>query len=329
MVPDKMYELAFEYKKTRLWKKLTDTYIFAVKLSDGAIGYICIMGYSGKHCALALYVGEDAFNGWQSVFYNLNDSASPYQNDCFFLQDCLQCEFTTISMLSDEEYKSARAYASEHGIRTTGINAYPNFVKYSPECYPWHLQSAREQEQLCEALSAAIKVAELLDEGTEIPELTQLSDEKKYIPLLELKDGGYVIGKTEVPVYIPYKFPEPELNDIYSAKLQRAKRTGIWECEIIRIPEPFQSEPDAAPRYSNVLMAIETRSHAFFPMTPIVDYIENSVSALNDFAEYLYRENVCPRSIRVRDNRTYVLIFQIILQKIKNFSCCERRIGNA
>ena len=43
MASDKLYECAFEYKKTKLWKKLWDTEIFAVKFSDGEIGYVSVM----------------------------------------------------------------------------------------------------------------------------------------------------------------------------------------------------------------------------------------------------------------------------------------------
>ena len=59
MTSDKLYGLAFEYKKTRLWKVLGDMEVFAVKLSADRIGYISIMGYLGEHCALGLYIGEE------------------------------------------------------------------------------------------------------------------------------------------------------------------------------------------------------------------------------------------------------------------------------
>ena len=38
-IPDSLYDLAFQYKETRLWKKLWDSELFAVKLDDGSIGY--------------------------------------------------------------------------------------------------------------------------------------------------------------------------------------------------------------------------------------------------------------------------------------------------
>lgn len=44
MISDRLYELAFEYKKRKLWKILWDLQLFGVKLSDDRIGYISIMG---------------------------------------------------------------------------------------------------------------------------------------------------------------------------------------------------------------------------------------------------------------------------------------------
>ena len=44
MASDRLYELAFAYKKTKLWERISDSQLFAVELLNGEIGYICIMG---------------------------------------------------------------------------------------------------------------------------------------------------------------------------------------------------------------------------------------------------------------------------------------------
>ena len=56
MISDKLYQLAFEYKKTKLWKKLWDTDLFAIQPPDGPICYICVMGAAGDHCAIGAYI---------------------------------------------------------------------------------------------------------------------------------------------------------------------------------------------------------------------------------------------------------------------------------
>ena len=54
MTSDNLYELAFRYKKTKLWKHLTDTQVFAVK-TDKETLFISVMGGLNEHIALAVY----------------------------------------------------------------------------------------------------------------------------------------------------------------------------------------------------------------------------------------------------------------------------------
>ena len=67
MISDRLYELAFEYKKRKLWKILWDLQLFGVKLSDDRIGYISIMGAAGEHCALGLYVGDEGMESFRTI----------------------------------------------------------------------------------------------------------------------------------------------------------------------------------------------------------------------------------------------------------------------
>ena len=57
MASDRLYDIALNYKNTKLWKRICDTELFAVRLSDGNIGYCSVMGELGEHIALALYIG--------------------------------------------------------------------------------------------------------------------------------------------------------------------------------------------------------------------------------------------------------------------------------
>ena len=49
---DDMLAAAFQYRDTELWKELTDSDVFAFRLSDGETGYCCVMGNAGEHLAL-------------------------------------------------------------------------------------------------------------------------------------------------------------------------------------------------------------------------------------------------------------------------------------
>ena len=92
MTSDKLYGLAFEYKKTRLWKVLGDMEVFAVKLSADRIGYISIMGQAGGYCALGLFIGDKGFNSFRTIAATDPETLSLREYHEHILQhECLQC----------------------------------------------------------------------------------------------------------------------------------------------------------------------------------------------------------------------------------------------
>ena len=44
MISERLYELAFAFRKTRLWGFLWESEVFAVRLSGGRIGYVSVQG---------------------------------------------------------------------------------------------------------------------------------------------------------------------------------------------------------------------------------------------------------------------------------------------
>ena len=163
MATDRMYELAFQYKKTKLWKKLYDTDIFAVRLSDGETGYCCVMGMAGKENAVALYPDTQAFQCYREILILALTGMPPEaeSQDVLLTQNCLQCAFDTKDVLHRDELDEVRAYAKKHGIALRGANAFPQFIKYQPYYHPWYISSEKEQRYICETLEACIAMAEL------------------------------------------------------------------------------------------------------------------------------------------------------------------------
>ena len=97
MISDKLFALAFEYKKTKLWKAMWDIEVFGVKLSGGRIGYISIMGGGGSHCALGLYVGQKGLDSLRCIVQADQFQMSPFEfHEKIIRQDCLQCALSLI-----------------------------------------------------------------------------------------------------------------------------------------------------------------------------------------------------------------------------------------
>ena len=308
MISDKLYQLAFEYKKTKLWKKLWDTDLFAMQPPDGPICYISVMGAAGDHCAIGAYIGEEGLRSFMSVARTDPSSIPPIKLQEYFLQqDCLQCSFENKDELSNEEHEEAKAYARSHGIRIAGKKAYPQFRRFTPNHLPWHLQMEQEQDLLCQVLESALALSRLLEDS--FPEdlgFQSVYDNPEEIPLLEYQDGSYVLKKTKLPPETPAEIPTPTArNDIGIASLKRIKKNGIWECEIIRFPQPVQNASEEIPYFPVTLLAVESSTGYILQVPPVVNYEEDPEHLLNLFIEALVNENVRPVKIKVRDARTH------------------------
>lgn len=307
MISHQLYEYAFAYKKTKLWKTLFDMDLFAVGLSDGNIGYISIMGAMGEYCALGLYVGEKGI----SSFFTATE-ADTYQmqpqeyQEHLMCQNCLQCSFDKKDELTLEEQEEVRQYAKAHGIRLSGRNAYPMFSKYLPNHVPWKLQTKKEQALLGEALEAAVEMARLLEEKTPKELGFGEGDFPREIPLLEKKGDVYELRKTVLPEKKPTQWPKPEAaNDIVIANLKKAERKGVWECKIVRFPEAVRDPEDTIPVFPVILLAIDTETGVLLPVSPVCNYEDQPERLVEMFLDVLLEQKICPKELKVKEERTY------------------------
>lgn len=315
MISDRLYGLAFEYKKTKLWKVLWDAEMFAVELSDGRIGYISIMGMAGEHCALGMYIGEEGITSFRGILEADRLYLRPFQaQEVMLKQDCLQCVFEGREDLSEEEREETKAYARANGIKISGKNAYPHFLRYRPGCYPWYLQTSKEQEDLCEGLSAAIEMSRLL-EGKMPSQLGFLSVDRVNakaeieIPMLERQGEEYVLKKTKLPPVQEVSWPSPvNCNEIGIASLKKLRKSCIWECEIVQFPEPVQSDPKEVPVFPYIFMMVDPDRDYILPIPPVEHYLDAPENLLNFLIEALLQEGLCPKKMKARDERTYTFL---------------------
>lgn len=308
MDSERLYQLAFAYKKTKLWKILSDIDVFAVKLSGDRIGYVNIMGFAGGPCAIGLYIGEERFNSFRRIA--LADpqalSRAEFQERILHL-DCLQCSFESKDMLDDDEREEAKAYARSHGIRIAGKNAYPLFQKYTPNRFPSVLQTENDQADLCQALEAALELSRLLTEKTKkelgVETINNASEEMLF---LECKGAEYTLGKTPLPAEYTPAFPAPKArNEIGLASLKKMPKSGIWECAIIRFPQPVQDDPEESPFFPMLLLAVESSSGYMLNVPPVLDYDGHPEELLNEFMHAFLEEKIRPIRLKARDERTF------------------------
>lgn len=311
MICDKLFELAFAYRKTKLWEFLSDTDLFAVKLTNDRIGYISIMGAAGELCAVGLYIGEEGFNSYRAIA-----KAGQFFLPAFEMQEhvlrqsCLQCAFENRDALSEEEREEVKKYARAHGIKIAGKNAYPQFAKYQPYRFPWHLQTQEEQDDLCEGLMAALEIARLLKElPASALGIKRMSDEIKEVPMLVRQEDSYVLEKTNIPEEKEEKWPVPEaFNDINIAKIKKIPKSGVWECEILRLPEPVKEPGDEVPYFPVIFLAVDNSTDYILPVSPVLHYEQKPEELLNLFMEALLMVGACPTEMKLRDKRSYIFV---------------------
>lgn len=309
---DKLYDAAFRYKKAGIWKKLWDNEVFAIKLTCGEIGYMSIMGKNGTYCALGLYIGEAGFQGYRALANAGGYTGSPFRDHEMLLQqNCLQMALENKEYLMPEEVDEVREYAKKNDIRLSGKNAFPQFIKYEPNCHPWKVRSKEDQQALLEATEAAILMADLLRtvDPNEIG-IMEITPDTKEVPLFEVK-GDQLIQAGIAPLpgdkEDTYEYV-PATNEIAMAHVKKLPRKGIWESELVRMMEPVQNHPEETPYYPLLLLVVENKSYYVLPI-PMVMYAEkNPQEMLQAFAEGWKNQKVYPKEIRCRDERTYALL---------------------
>lgn len=308
MISDELYRLAFEYKKKKLWEKVWDSELFAVKLSDGRIGYVSVMGAAGQHCALGLYIGSEGLDSFRAMIRADQILMFPFNfQEQVLQQNCLQCSFESKDELSEEEREEVRQYARANKIRLAGKRAYPQFTKYQKNLCPWYIQTEEEQGLLCQALEAAIAMAGFLEE--KMPQdlgMADIEEKEMEVPMLERSGGTYVLTKTLLPAEEPKEQPAPKAgNQIGVAKLKKIRKSGIWECSIIRFPRLVRNEEEEVPFFPFFLLAVNSATGYLLPLPSVRNYEENPEELVDAFIEGLLKQKVCPKEIRARDERTY------------------------
>ena len=315
MYLDKLYQLAFVFRKTKLWKSLYESELFAVALPDGEIGYCCVMGSGGEHLALALYVGNkglDTFRIMQEAGDAEEHPLKAYET--MLSQDCLQCSFESKDMLSPEELSAVRAYALEHQLTLRGANAFPQFMRYRPAGHPWPILGQRENQLLCAALEAVLEVSKRVKDGEKLRlGFREGPAYDRSVPLLTPSEEGFVWSLHPLPPKQPVQYPEPVLSDeLLLARLKKAKKSGgTWVCDVVLMPQPFMDDDASAPIFPYTLLTAICEPVLVLP-TEVVSYYESENDTLLRALGNRMLEHGIPKEIRVVDERTYALLKNLV-----------------
>lgn len=300
-IPDELFKLAFQYRDTRLWKKLYDTEIFAVRFSTGETGCCCVMGYRGDYISLAVYIGEKAARSYLRLTQLAQPTDEAEVFEAMHQQDCLQCGYYNKSDLAEEIVAPVQSYAKSHGINLKGKFTYPNFIACKPFCMPWFITDSNDFIYLQEALSAALEVADKLKTNTK--KQLGFNSDLALVPLLCPGENGYTWETYQMPE-ITEEYPSPELENDLIQQISELPKKGTWECEVVILPAPIAASGIGAPYYPTLLIAVDTEHQHIIPTYPVENYFQESQQMLLELADAMLTAGVAPELITLPDKRT-------------------------
>ena len=127
ILTNEMLWAAFDLRRAAPWKKLTDSDIFAVKLSSGEIGYCSVMGHGGEHYALGLYIGRKGFTSYLNSLY-FNNAAPFVFQQLAMMFDCINCDFMNAADMDAKTKRRIRAFVAHRGLKIQRPHGWPATV---------------------------------------------------------------------------------------------------------------------------------------------------------------------------------------------------------
>ena len=327
-----LLDLAYRFRNAKLWKTIFEDELFAVQLRNRQIGYCTLMGRSGEHMALGLYIGSAGFSTYRKLISRSSDRIEAQSPAELLAQDCIQCSIEKRDQFSPEEIAELKAYCYTSG--TPFRAPYPQFARFYPNCVPWHITSKSDWSSIKTALTVLDKMGEFLQSHSKMdlglhPVEADLDGERYLnsvlwqmnifsaapsdkrsepvtIPLYSLKNGELVMRRIPLPPYTkPVLLPPARFNEIAIAKLMKLKKAGVLQCEVLRMPEPVVGNPPYLPA---VLLALEMNEDMILrpvvPKGPVYDPDE----MMDGFVASLVSSGIYPQRILVRTEETAVLL---------------------
>ena len=315
MLTVRLYELAFRYKKTRLWMKISESKPFAVKTKKGEVLYVCVMG-PVEHIAVLVFTEEEIQD-----YYRIHDHFLLYDRR-FSDEDferCISVSFLECRFLIDDEMPAPRlerlrTFVKKHDLRFGRFPLYPVFHKYAPYRVPCSAADRTDMEHLIAGLEASLALAELSEKDPAfldgMYQIGNLSRRAGKIPLFaQAEDGCALAGTTALPPRRKRIYPTGSAGDdaVIRALLPRRRR-GTVECGVFWLDDPKCEDPRDVPFYPAFLLAVEAPCGRVLSRVFVDDYEKDFEVLLAHFLRSLAMRKSRPSLVRAADERTYALL---------------------
>ncbi len=294
----RLEQLAYEYKKTELWETLADSDVFGVELEDGRIAYCCVMGRSGVHIGVGVFVGDRGFRTYLDSM-----EICQVNNDRVLFEHVANSENIHLTF-SDEGGVDFRCQ-------------HPHLVA-EPNNY-----TDAERIVMGQVLEAAIALnqfitvagGDVVSLGFEEYEEYPTKEGGKEAPLLTRQAIGYTCTTIKLPAYD--KSDEQRMEDLAENALKTENvRYKMWslkglrkistlQCRLIHSPSAVKEEDSTCAFFPHMLLAVNKSDGSV--LKPELARLEDEDGAQTIFINFLNsigEAGRLPLQISVPDERT-------------------------
>jgi len=302
MASDRLYKLASDFYKSKLWHKVASYELFGVRLPNGEIGYCSIMGKHGESVSLDVYVGSEGLAHYRQAAF---PTESLTENEYFFRamdKKYLSCAFTSKDLISEEELAAEKNFSRLNKIRFTATKSHPRFLKCQPMLEPINITKRKEEEILELALETALELGEKY-----LNKLPQFPPLRKKFPLRTPSSGKWSmewLPPNRHPKYPGAVFGKRELD-----KLSKANKSKVLECELFILSQPFETTSDF--EHFAVVMLM------YYQNEKMVDAVPMTLTYRGDLKPFTKSfVNTCvkygvPKKILVRTEHTFYFLEEL------------------
>ena len=309
MASDRLYELALQFRKTCLWKRMAEEQLFAVRLSGDRIGYVSVMGAIGQHLALAVYVGDDGLRSYHVLRNYVPESEIEYA-PALLNHASIQVSFEPKAGLAADELAKARDYAKRKGVRFAGKNAYPMFFKAEPGYTIWPELTEQDEDDLETALQAALEVAKdkslSYQNRGDFPGVDRGTEK---ITLIEESGGNWRRSQMQLPKIEEYRPPKGDLFDeLAAARIRKLPKNGVWQMGLVTVAVPISWDQSDKPIMPVFLVVLDMSNGDVIGVRPVALYESRTSVMLNMLMNAIEEYGRRPATIKVEDEYTEALL---------------------
>lgn len=309
MIKEQLKKLAREFLQAELWEDLTDADVFGVELEDGRIAYCCVMGNSGIHKGLGIYVGKRGFRSYL-------DTVNKEQSDDRKVLFNRMATFEAMQVSFDD-------------------NGNPQWWSHHPNMVPSPENSTEEEMAvMCRALEASISLRKLIDAedgdvvsiGFDEYEEYPTKEGCKEAPLIRIKGNSYSTVITQLPAYDTSD--EIHLRQFADAVVESAKfmadlsllqglrKAGTLQCRLIHPPTPVKENAEE-PGFYPVWLLTVNKGDGRIVQTEIVHKADEQgvYNILANLCAAMYQQGHLPLQISVPNEMTENLLKAFCLRQ--------------